>query len=421
MKPLPARYGLRARYVLSPGVAPLASGWVNICAGRIESIATEPTAGPQFDLGNVAILPGLVNAHTHLEFSDLQQPLGEPGIELTEWITQLLALRDAAARPSYASRVATGIAESVGCGTVAIADIVTSESLPADPLPLDYLALRELIATGSDESAEAILQARSHLVGPARKHLRLGISPHAPYSVHARLWEAAIELAMEYHVPLATHLAESRAELEFLAAQSGPFAKFLSRRPGFDASFAPAGRTPLDFLRQLVAAPRVLVVHGNYLNPAEIDFLSQQRERLSLVYCPRTHAYFGHLAYPLEALLAAGVEVALGTDGRCSNPDLSIFAEMQFLAANYPRLTGDAILTMGTLAGARALGVAERMGTLEAGKEANLALVRLPESGSGEDTYPLLFDSKCAVAGTLFCGVRVAGEENLFQPPVPSA
>ena len=114
--------------------------------------------------------------------------------------------------------------------------------------------------------------------------------------------------------------------------------------------------------------------------------------RMAVVYCPRTHDWFAHGAYPLEKMLAAGVTVALGTDGRGSSPDLSLLAEMRFAARQHPAVGLDRILQMGTILGAKALGWEQHVGSLEPGKQADLAIVALPDRDAA-DPHELLFDS----------------------------
>jgi len=413
MQPLPDRYALFGQYVFSPAVPPRERCWVCIADGRIESIVDEAPAGPRFKWDNVAILPGLINAHAHLEFSDSEEPLGEPGIAMTDWLKEVLAYRKEDSRPSYATRACAGIAESIRSGSVAVADILTCDALPEPPPQIEYLALRELIATDEQAAEREVAMARSFLDRAVCEPVRLGISPHAPYSVHAQLWKSALALATEQRIPLAIHLAESEAELEFLESHCGPFGDFLRGQLGIADDFIGAARRPLELLKQLAAVGRALVIHGNYLTAEEIRFLATLRKTCTLVYCPRTHAYFGHAPYPLESILDANVSLALGTDGRGSNPDLSIFAEMQFVAEHYPKVPGDSVLAMGTLAGAAALGLADRLGSIEPGKDASLAVVRLSEKDA--NPYRLLFDRRSEVVATLFRGALVAGEGHLFE------
>jgi len=401
---LPDTYSLRAAILFSPHRPPQTEVWVNVCDGQISSVGAAEYE-PHVDLGQCALLPGLINAHAHLEFSDLTQPLGQSGMLLPAWIGEVFAWRTATDRTPIGERIANGIRESLEGGVVAVADIVSESEGPENP-PLHYLALRELIATRPAQVDPLLDLARQHVTA-AQQGLRMcGLSPHAPYSVSEGVWNEAVALADRHHIPLAVHLGETREELEFLSEGSGPFAELLALRDAAD--FVPAGKAPRAFLERLSAAPRVLIAHGNYLTAEEIAFVAEKRTQFTVVYCPRTHAYFGHVPYPLEAMLAAGVNVAIGTDGRGSNPDLSLWRELQHVAATFPSVSGECLLRMGTQAGAEALGLANRLGTIEAGKEASLAVVRLADTSSN-NPYRRLFDPASQVVATLLAGRQVAG------------
>ena len=144
------------------------------------------------------------------------------------------------------------------------------------------------------------------------------------------------------------------------------------------------------------------MIHGNYLDDEEIAFLGANRRQMAVVYCPRTHDWFAHDAYPLEKMLAAGVTVALGTDGRGSSPDLNLLGEMRFAAQRHPAVGMDEILRMGTIYGARALGQEVIVGSLTPGKRADLTVVALPDRDAA-DPHELLFDSEEPVAAC-YCG-----------------
>jgi cytosine/adenosine deaminase-related metal-dependent hydrolase len=144
-------------------------------------------------------------------------------------------------------------------------------------------------------------------------------------------------------------------------------------------------------LRLLAAAQRALVIHGNYLDDEERDYLARHRQRLSLVYCPRTHQYFGHAPYPLEELLARGVRVVLGTDSRASNPDLSLGDELRFAAARHPTVSPQELLRGATLDAATALGLERELGSLTVGKLASFIALPLPE-GARHDPWGFLSD-----------------------------
>ena len=223
----------------------------------------------------------------------------------------------------------------------------------------------------------------------------VGLSPHAPYSAHPDLLSAVVELSNRHKVPVAMHLAESPEELELLRHGRGPLRNFLEELGAWDATAVTPGSRPLDYLRLLARAHRALVVHGNFLDDEEIAFLAAA-ERMSVVYCPRTHDWFANPDYPLEKLLAAGATVALGTDGRGASPDLSLLDEMRCAARKHPRVPLAAILRMATIEGAVRLGREMEIGLLAPGRRADLAIVALPDR-SAADPHELLFDPAASV------------------------
>jgi cytosine/adenosine deaminase-related metal-dependent hydrolase len=401
------RYALSARYLFPVDARPVADASLIVSDGRIERIVLEQPDCPTHDLGNAAILPGLVNAHAHLEFSDLDVPLGMPGMTLPDWIRLVLDYRIATDdRAGQAQRVANGVAEAVSHGTTTLGEIATIDwSFPtADRIPIQLVVFREAIGMAVAGIEDLLQQARDHVeVGQKRGHWLPGISPHAPYTVHPQLLMRLVEYSRAARIPIAIHLAESNEEIQWLRDGSGPFAALLAERGGETVFRQPDATRPWDILRTVAEAHRTLVVHGNYLRDDEIGFLGTHAQGMSAVYCPRTHAYFRHSPYPLAQLVEAGANVALGTDGRGSNPDLSVLAEMRYLAATFPQIPLDQVVKMGTSQGARALGLAERCGTLTPGKEANLAIVRLPNDRA-DDPHELLLHYEEPVLATVFRG-----------------
>jgi aminodeoxyfutalosine deaminase len=393
---------LRGRYVFPVGGDPIPDGAVSIEGERIVACGAGGSPAPRetSDLGNVAILPGLVNAHVHLDFSDLPAPLGHRGIEFVDWIRCVRTFRQ---RPARMDRqpVSLGLAESLRGGVTTLADIVQ----PNQPLAAsqnDVTALLELIAPTADRVAAAVELAKSHLntSGPR------GLSPHAPYSVHPNLLSAVIDLSKRHKIPVAMHLAESPAELELLRHGGGPLRSFLEEIGAWDATAIPHGSRPIDYLRLLAGADRAMVVHGNFLDDEEIALLGGA-DRMSVVYCPRTHDWFAYRDYPLEKLLAAGAQVALGTDGRGSSPDLSLLGEMRCAAQKHPGVPLAEILKMATIHGARALGREMEIGSLAPGRRADLAIVALPDR-SAADPHELLFDP---AASPVACYCRGGAEQ----------
>jgi aminodeoxyfutalosine deaminase len=231
--------------------------------------------------------------------------------------------------------------------------------------------------------------------------------------VRPEIVRQCVGISSERRIPLAMHLAESREELILLRDGAGPMVDLMKAFDQWDASEIPRGSRPLDYLRMLAQARRALVIHGNYLDDEEIEFMAAHAENMSVVYCPRTHAYFQHDAYPLAKMISAGVNVALGTDSRASNPDLSILAEMQFAAAQHPLVVPAGLLRMITVDAARALGRDDDVGTITPGKYGDLAVVRLSDHDSS-DPHELLLEPGGGVVATIFRGRAVNGEDRLL-------
>ena len=412
-------YSLRARWVLPVDQPPIENGVVTIADGLILSVepwgkrlTTAGDLGTVDDLGDVALVPGFVNAHTHLEFSDHAIPLCPADQGLPAWIRSVIADRQRANR-KVSSAIAEGLEESLNHGVTTIADIATSPRSHYQQAELrpNLLLLQEAIgfSPARTDSVFNDVVARIENCTPGENRasdacIACGISPHAPYTVNLNLLERLASLAAREKMPIAMHLAESPEELQLLREGTGPFRELLEQRSMWDTGAIPAGTNPQTYLKCLSAAEHSLVIHGNYLGSAEIEYLAQHRDNMSVVFCPRTHQYFGHPAYSLEEMLAAGVRVILGTDSRASNPDLSILAELRFLAERYPNIAGKQLLAMGTLDAARALGWQDSVGSLTPGKSADLAA--LPCSTSAESIAELLH-SQSRPTQVWVCGQRV--------------
>jgi cytosine/adenosine deaminase-related metal-dependent hydrolase len=453
-----AIHALKARYVFPVSSGPIANGLIGIQGERIAAVGDHVAADTVEDLGNVAILPGLVNAHTHLEFSGLTKPLGEPAVGFADWIRCVIEYRNKAAEilleqnclsdtstphPNplpkgegtfycHLRAVEKGLKECARYGVTTIGEIAQPD-WPGDSLQqhtANGTAFLELIAPTADRVAAALELARMRIEGsgfrvqgsectsylsseprtlnPEPLNWRIGLSPHAPYSVHVDLLQKIIELSVHRQIPLAMHLAESREEIQWLDDGNGPLKDLLMDLGAYDPAAISRCSRPLDYLEMLAVADRALIIHGNYLSRDEIGLLADHAETMAVVYCPRAHQYFGHDRYPLERMLTAGVTVCLGTDSRASSPDLDLLAEIRHVARLYTDISPRTVLQLGTLQGAKALGRDSEIGSLQTGKYANLAVVPLPRRES-DDPYDLLFDSDNPVTATWFRGKRICG------------
>lgn len=391
---LPTPWTLTARWVFPVSDPPFANGVLTVAGERIVSVKPHGRHKADVDLGEAAILPGFVNAHTHLDLSGLRGQC-PPSADFTGWLRQVIAHRRSTTPEQIESDTRAGLAECLRSGTTLLGDVSGdggSWELLANA-PLRAVVFREMLglpqarASGAWERLDRWLT--SHLPTPT---CRPGVSPHAPYSVRYPLFFAASTRG----VPVAVHLAETAAEQELLVLRSGSFVPFLRDLDVWDPSgLAEDTQHVLGLLNGL--AP-TLIVHGNYLAPDE-----NIPPNCTLVYCPRTHTAFGHGPHPFPHFLERGLRVALGTDSLASNPDLSILAEMRHLHRSYPDVPGAVLLRMATLWGAKALGWAKETGSLEAGKSADLVVVPLAP-GSDRDPYEQLLDSDLPVQRVLSRG-----------------
>jgi len=385
---------LKARYVFPITAPPIADGVVTIENGLIVAVGRDAAGCTVRDLGNVALVPGLINAHTHLEFSGLSAPLGTPGMAFTDWIRRVVAHRRQLPLPFNLIDIQDGANECGSYGTVAYGDIATTAwGADLEWASLGATIFLEIIGLKAELIEARLATARKHLTPREFRHRRAGLSPHAPYSVHPELFDRLLTLAADANSPIAFHLAETLEELDLLATGGGPFRELLIDLGAWDETAIPRGTRPLDYLRRVAArGVHALVIHGNYLDQEEIDFAAVHAERLAIVYCPRTHAYFDHAKHPLPQLLAAGANVALGTDSRASNPDLNLLEEIRYVARHFPELPPSTALELGTLRAARAMQLEKRFGSIEPGKLAALVAVPLGDADVA-DPHWLIYES----------------------------
>ncbi|MEZ6057940.1 MAG: amidohydrolase family protein [Planctomycetaceae bacterium] len=389
--------------VLSPGCIELDDG---VVSDLYESPSRQLSASDRrreqvVDLGDAAIIPALINAHTHLEFSDLASPV-TPACPFAAWIRQVIATRRRRVH-SIQEAVQQGWAEVCRAGGGFVGEICTDNSA-ADELQrvgCEGVIFRELLGL-SDEAIEKQMEfARQFLQGsvfgpgiqeppdPKARILKRGLSPHAPYSVHPELFVQLIEFACETSVPVAMHLAETTEELQLLTDRSGPLVDLFEEMGLWRPQLFEASRRPKHYLDQLAETTRALVVHGNYLDESELRMLVEQKS-MTLVYCPRTHHQFGHRDHPWLKLRKAGGRVVIGTDSRASNPDLNLFAELQWLHSRHPEVAPLQYLKMVTVDAATALGLPAETGSLFVGMVPRLAVVRWPESRGPVNVTDLL-------------------------------
>jgi len=390
---------LRAKWIFPIGQEPLENGALVIDGDRIADLLPSSRVNAKIDFGDAALLPGLVNAHTHLDLSDAEN-LPKPTQDPLQWLRAVVAHRRQQTPEGEVTAIDRGIQECLRFGTTLVGDITGNGTSwgPLTESPLRAVVFRELIGLPKDRAEQSWQRAQTWLgAAQATAACRPALSPHAPYSARVSLIKAAAQSGL----PLAIHLAEFEHERALLEEHSGPFVEFLKEFGAWDPLGLAKG--PEHVLRLIAGNQPALCIHGNYLSlNAPIP------DNLSLVHCPRTHAAFGHPPFPLQHWIDRGVNVAIGTDSLASNPDLSVLEEMREVRRWHPDIPGDVILQLGTSNGARALGLDRECGSLEQGMTADFVVVPIDDAAQDcRDVYDLILQSENAVGQTWIAGQRV--------------
>jgi cytosine/adenosine deaminase-related metal-dependent hydrolase len=376
----------RAAWVLPISGPPVRGGVISIERDVIAGVA-ERAEGDVEDLGDVAILPGLVNAHTHLELSWMRGQV-PPGASMPAWAARLMALRRSVSHEP-AEPIADAIAEVRRSGTCLVGDI-TNTFAPCEPLldsELSAVLFRELLGFSAADPV-AVVRAAAEQVAELMPvaWLRPSIVPHAPYSVSPGLLRAIAEASRGK--PLSVHLGESPQEVQFLLDGTGEWRDLLESLGVWNPSWTPPGCGPVEYLDRMgMVNDHLVAVHG-------VQFTDQELARLAeagatVVTCPRSNRWTGAGLPPVERFYAAGVRVAIGTDSLASVEDLNLLAEMAEVRRLAPSVPASRILHSATLAGAEALGFASELGSIEPGKRAQLIAVEVPPSVADVEEYLL--------------------------------
>jgi cytosine/adenosine deaminase-related metal-dependent hydrolase len=393
---------LRARWVLPAVSPPLCEGAVRVQGGVVtavgpseELVSAAPGAAVR-DLGEAILLPGLVNAHTHLSLTDLASGTPRPA-PLLDWLGRIS--REAAALPEEAVRasVRRGLDASWRLGTVAVGEVTTRADAVSE-IEADgrffariYFEFLGVSAGRARRRYEAAVGGALALLdrGGARGPVRPGLSPHAPYSVWPSLWKEAANLCRARDLRWSSHIAESPYEQEFLRHGRGPLREHLERLGVWDDAYPTPGTGIIGLWEAgNVLDTRALLVHALHLEPGEVDAIAAKGAFVCL--CPRSNAGFDLPPPPVADLYARGVPLCLGTDSLASNEDLGVWGEMRAIRRLAPGLSGAEILRMATVNGARALGLDDLCGALRPGMPARLIAVTATDLGSADPVEYLL-------------------------------
>jgi cytosine/adenosine deaminase-related metal-dependent hydrolase len=374
---------LRSRIVLPIRRQAIADGAVVVsghlirAVGRWEQIRKEYSA-PIIDLGDSALLPGLINAHCHLEYTDLA---GEflPPRHFSDWLKLIVAAKGLRTNDDFAAAWQHGAQMLLRTGTTTVADIAAlPEILPQSTL-LRILSFLEMTGVKSKQPpAKIITTAAAKIKSLRTKGLRAGLSPHSPYSTTAELLSRTARTARQNRWRVTTHVAESPEEFEMFTAARGRMFDWLHKQR--DCSDCGCGSPVQHLARAGLLGANFLAVHANCLAPGDAHLLA--RKKSSVVHCPRSHSFFGHPKFPFKELAAAGVNLCLGTDSLASietkqkqEPELNMFSELRSFVRKNRDTPPGTVLRMATLNSAQALGLAGRIGEISAGAWADLITI----------------------------------------------
>lgn len=398
---------LKSRYVVPVDGSVVEDGAVVIREGRIAAVgrAADLHITPVIDYGDAVICPGFVNAHSHLELTHLAGKV-LPSPDFVHWLKQLTSLLMAqpATPENVTEAVGAGIAQSLAAGVTTIGDITRRPMWSRGPLaasPLRAVSFGEVIAMGRlrTQLNDRLETAASVEYQSAR--MRMGISPHAPYTVEPDGLRACAERARLMNARLCIHLAETAEEEAFTRSCSGRFKEFLQEMGIWDEDIPLADCSPVELCQTAgVLGRRTVIAHGNYIDDSDMKMIAESGS--SVAYCPRTHHAFGHPPHRFREMLRAGINVCLGTDSLASNPSLSILEELRFLHQRRPDVAAHDLMAMGTIRGASALGYDDEVGSLTVGKAADLVVIPR-EAGAAWES---MFESSCMPAAVYIDGVR---------------
>ena len=422
---------LRARVVLPLSQPPIEDGAVLISNHRVAGVGKWKEISLErwsraIDLGETLLLPGLVNAHCHLDYTNLAGMV-PPQKSFTDWIKLITAAKGQCDDTEFGESWLRGAEMLVRNGTTTVGDF---EALPKllpevwSGTPLRVISFLELTGVKSRRQPRVILQeALTRIRTLPSGRCRAVVAPHAPYSTVPDLVRLCARTARRRKWPLSIHLAESWQEFEMFRHGRGELFDWLKRneRDSSDCGFG----SPVRQLARLRALGQYLVAaHVNYLERGDAALLG--RKKVSVVHCPRSHVYFGHDPFPFRELTRARVNICLGTDSlatvykrRRENVELNLFDEMRAFAETHPRISPRTLLQMTTVNAARALGMAGRVGEISTRSFADL--VAIPYRGTIAGVYEALLRHRGPVSASMIDGQWAIPPEFLMPGANPTS
>lgn len=349
-----------------------------IDVGDARGLSAAHRSAEHVDLGKSIILPGLVNAHVHLELSTCERGESPEG-DFGDWIIGLrsrMKLTETNLEQVVTEGVRIGLEQCRRCGVTTIGDI-SQHCQITRPLLRDTtvrcVSYGEVLGLAKYRWRYDELLSRALDASLASNNLRIGLTPHAPYTVDLDGYRQSVQIARQRQLPLATHLAETPQEGAFLKDHSGMFRVTWERIGQWAAGVPTFDGGPIDFAQAvgLLEYP-TLLAHVNYCDDREMELLASGRG--SVVYCPRTHAYFGHPPHRWREMLARGINVAVGTDSCASSPDLNLLDDLRLLRRVAPEAPAEQLWQMATIRASRAIQMEQEVGSLSPGMRADLVV-----------------------------------------------
>jgi cytosine/adenosine deaminase-related metal-dependent hydrolase len=363
--------------------------------------------GEIVDLGEVTVLPGLINAHCHLEYGLLRGAI-LPSRNFPQWIGRINALKRTLTDADYVHGIEVGLQELRRYGVTTVLNILSApQVLPllSPPVIRSWFCL-ELIDVRPRPWIDDYAFGSWLFFEPARSWLGgFGLSPHAPYTTSADLYRLSNTYAQSLQMPLTTHVSESSAEYEMFASGRGELFDFLQnmgRRMDDCGAMSP--------LRYLLSSnligKRCIIVHANELDQADFALLAKPDWRgLSIVHCPKSHRFLHHRRFCLEKLCEIGLNVSIGTDSLASNDSLNLFSEMRMAHRNYPSLSSLDLLKMVTVNPAQALQQENKLGRIAPGYLADA--IAIPYSGDAEMVHDAIVENRSSIEWMIVDGKLV--------------
>ncbi len=386
---------LAAEYVLPIAGEPIRNGAVAIDGAVIKAVGSSDAIAEQFpdadveDLGNAAILPGFVNCHSHLEITSMRGALDSVEHDFRSWLLKLNDMRTAMSDAEIQESAYQGALEGARAGVTCFGDIGRTGNAGFSALKrsgLRGILFQETEFSPDGRTADDDFLALATKFEDLKKDetdlVSVGLSPHSPYTVSSRLFELIAQYSIINRVPLSIHAAESASEMELMTRGTGFFTEVYEK---YDVEWHSPHCTTIEYLERLGAlSARPLLAHCVTVSATDIERIASNGAKVA--HCPKSNAKFGHGYAPFEALLDADIKVGFGSDSVASNNVCDILEEARFASLAARNRPGSSRFVMAreslraaTLGGAEALGLDHLIGTLEAGKQADIAVVGLDE------------------------------------------